>query len=248
MLVFNVEALSVIRLLFTYHNSAPRIPLNNICLSLEWHSCSLYTPSCRMNSIKSKFQFWRRLHRLNLPHHRPAPQESQESGSCGIRCKWEMVCGCSTARPKLSFKDFYWENLQIRSPELPALQHRENSHLLWATTDQSEQLSWVCKWEVGVGQNVCITRVEVDATWKMSLSIMFLLKWLRVKPFVGILKFPHGKACSHSEELLNDVSGYWCFSERSSRNFTWPVSQPGAVTVWTAAALLRRSLLFRFKS
>lgn len=42
----------------------------------------------------------------------------------------------------------------------------------------------------------------------MSLSIMLLLKWLRVKPFVGILKFPHGKACSHSEELLNDVSGY----------------------------------------
>lgn len=133
MLVFNVEALSVIRLLFTYHNSAPLIPLNNSRnISLEWHSCFFYTPSCRMNSIKKKVPVLETFAPTEF-----APQESQESGSCGIRCKWEMVYSCSTVRPKLSFEDFYWENLQIGSPELPALQQRENCSELQPTNQSS---------------------------------------------------------------------------------------------------------------
>lgn len=52
----------------------------------------------------------------------------------------------------------------------------------------------------------------------------------RSKSILGNRKVSRWKGCSHSEELLNDVSGYWCM--------TWPVSQPGGVTVWTAAALL----------
>lgn len=173
-----MEALSVIRLLFTYHNSAPLIPLNNSRnISLEWHSCFFYTPSCRMNSIKRNFQFWRRLHRLNLPHHRPAPQESQESGSCGIRWKW-----AAALRDQSSPLKTFIEKSANQEPRTSCItaQGKLTPALSYNRPIRAAQVGLQMG---GVGQNVCITRVEVDVTCKTSLSIKFVLKCLIVKPF-----------------------------------------------------------------
>lgn len=184
MLVFNVEALSVIRLLFTYHNSAPLIPLNNSRnISLEWHSCFFYTPSCRMNSIKRKFQFWRRLHRLNLllRNHR-----NLDPVGFSVNGKWFTAAALwDQSSPLKTFIE------KICKSGAPNFQHysKGKTALSYNRPIRAAQVGLQMG---GVGHNVCITRVEVDATCK--ISIIFLLKWLVVKAFWGIVKFPDGKA------------------------------------------------------